>query len=33
MKPRYSKSGYDITPLTSEQIAEIVKTLTTSRSA
>ena len=27
-KVRYSKSGYDITPLTKQQIAEIVKTLT-----
>jgi peptide methionine sulfoxide reductase msrA/msrB len=27
-KYRYSKSGYDITPLTKQQIAEIVKTLT-----
>src|SRR5262245_10411771 len=26
--PRYSKSGYDLTPLSKEQIAEIVKTLT-----
>jgi peptide methionine sulfoxide reductase msrA/msrB len=28
MKFRYSKSGYDITPLTKAEIAEIVKTLT-----
>lgn len=26
--PKYSKSGYDLTPLTKEQIAEICKTLT-----
>jgi peptide methionine sulfoxide reductase msrA/msrB len=26
--PRYSKSGYDLTPLSKERIAEIVKTLT-----
>ncbi|MBI3817381.1 MAG: bifunctional methionine sulfoxide reductase B/A protein [Planctomycetes bacterium] len=26
--PKYSKSGYDITPLTKQRIAEIVKTLT-----
>ncbi len=25
---RYSKSGYDLTPLSKEKIAEIVKTLT-----
>jgi peptide methionine sulfoxide reductase msrA/msrB len=28
MKFRYSKSGYDLTPLTKQEIAEIVKTLT-----
>ncbi len=27
MKPRYSKSGYDVTPLVSEQVAELAKRL------
>jgi peptide methionine sulfoxide reductase msrA/msrB len=28
MKPKYSKSGYDLTPLTKEEVAAIAKTLT-----